>query len=1044
MPSESANNYYISHVFGGTGGPGGRGGQEGGDGGAGHGPSFQAETIVIQSDPEERQKIIEWASPLNFFPRQADIFSTRQPGTGEWFLQNDLFQKWRAGEIGALWCRGIPGAGKTVLASIVVDDLRRNMLSKTTGVAVLYLDHKAAAETHSATNLLAAVWQQLVLTKPVVSRVRELYEKHHTQGTRPSLEESYSMLHSGIQEFSCVFIVVDALDEYPEEARDPLLRHLCTLGPAVRLMFTSRPHINIDHTISNIETVDIRATENDIRKYVEAQINRSPRLSRHIHNSPSLQESIEEKIVKRSDGMFLLAKLHVGSLTSKHNIAAVRDALANLSSHLDNAYDDIITRINQQSEDDKRLAWRTLSWVVHAKRPLQPSRLKAALAVEVGAIDLNPERQTDMDIILSVCAGLVVIDQEDDKVRLIHYTTQIYFHSAHVQTSMFPHAQSEITLTCFTYMSLTFKAFPSLLRYEALLFTKNPFLHYTVEYCLVHAQGDPETDIPDSILSFLANCSIWWRLWNWKHGGRKSAPDKFQIAQAFQLDIISRHIIDEEDASGVLLQETVARGDTGGVQVLVQNGVDLKKNGDALLEAVIVNHEEIVRILLAHEGGNNSKCRTGAAQKCHGESVEPDGEATRLAYLCTALYLASYSGNHTIANLLVMHGADVNADSEEHGTALGAAVWMGHHRVVKLLIEHGADVNAKTGHTSLLQRALRNGKGIMARVLIQHSANLDAEDDTGEFGSLLQMACWRGQDAVTRLLTEHGSNVNAENGCHGSALHIAAEKGIEPIIQLLLQHGAEINAEGGEFGNPLQAALWQGHEGAARLLLQHGANVNAETGRHGTVLQAALWHKQEVVARLLVELGADVNAEAGRYGGALWIAVQNRLEGTVRLLLEHGADVNAGARDFCSLVRSTCSSLASTSSAPLALRTDLTTLRPNEHLAVSLPKQLWKLDSSASTCDDFYCRMPFHVLERRHHCRKCGGVFCQACSSRSTPLLATSNFALLPLPRNRPLIAFESPASPIVSARVCDECFDQIHGLRSPNISKTWQLRSST
>ncbi|KAJ7924387.1 hypothetical protein B0H13DRAFT_2249161 [Mycena leptocephala] len=90
-------------------------------------------------------------------------------------------------------------------------------------------------------------------------------------------------------------------------------------------------------------------------------------------------------------------------------------------------------------------------------------------------------------------------------------------------------------------------------------------------------------------------------------------------------------------------------------------------------------------------------------------------------------------------------------------------------------------------------------------------------------------------------------------------------------------------------------------------------------------------------------------------------------------------------------------SLASSSSAP-RLRVDASP-RPNEHLAVLLPKQLWKPDSSASSCDNFYCRVPFSIWDRRHHCRKCGG--------------------------------FESPASPILDARVCDDCFDQIHGSRT-------------
>ncbi|KIM30816.1 hypothetical protein M408DRAFT_271003 [Serendipita vermifera MAFF 305830] len=65
---------------------------------------------------EERQKILDWLSPINFFARQDEIFSKRQADTGTWLLENDGFKKWKLGEEKMLWCSGIPGAGKTVLA----------------------------------------------------------------------------------------------------------------------------------------------------------------------------------------------------------------------------------------------------------------------------------------------------------------------------------------------------------------------------------------------------------------------------------------------------------------------------------------------------------------------------------------------------------------------------------------------------------------------------------------------------------------------------------------------------------------------------------------------------------------------------------------------------------------------------------------------------------------------------------------------------------------------------------------------------------------
>jgi len=106
--------------------------------------------------------------------------------------------------------------------------------------------------------------------------------------------------------------------------------------------------------------------------------------------------------------------------------------------------------------------------------------------------------------------------------------------------------------------------------------------------------------------------------------------------------------------------------------------------------------------------------------------------------------------------------------------------------------------------------------------------------------------------------------------------------------------------------------------------------------------------------------------------------------------------------------------------------------RRNGHLAVLLPRRLWKRDSQAAQCDTFLCRKKFSFLERRHHCRKCGGVFCGECTLRTTPLLDTANLNFFYPPRDVPIAVFDSPTSPVVEARVCNECWDQIHGCTTP------------
>ncbi|KAF8198806.1 hypothetical protein K438DRAFT_1823723 [Mycena galopus ATCC 62051] len=158
----------IQHISGGSGGRGGDGYDHGhgGGGGRGEGPTLNYNITAGQfnmntqdMEQSEREKIIDWLSPLNFFVRQDDIFITQQEGTGEWLLHEEQFKQWESSIGGVLWCHGIPGVGKTVLAygisqnseylqfcptrSLVVNHLtNKHKATSNFGVACIYLDHK--------------------------------------------------------------------------------------------------------------------------------------------------------------------------------------------------------------------------------------------------------------------------------------------------------------------------------------------------------------------------------------------------------------------------------------------------------------------------------------------------------------------------------------------------------------------------------------------------------------------------------------------------------------------------------------------------------------------------------------------------------------------------------------------------------------------------------------------------------------------------------------------------------------------------------------
>jgi hypothetical protein len=163
----------------------------------------------------------------------------------------------------------------------------------------------------------------------------------------------------------------------------------------------------------------------------------------------------------------LLAKLHIESLAAKHTVRAVREALKHLPKNLWDTYAEAMQRIDRQSKEDRDLAMLTLTWVVNTKRPLSVTELREALAIEPESTSLDIESLLDIDIILSVCAGLIIVDETSSVVRLIHYTTREYVDS--VQSDLFSLAQTTIVSACLIYLS--FKEFVDLPK-------RNPTKHW--------------------------------------------------------------------------------------------------------------------------------------------------------------------------------------------------------------------------------------------------------------------------------------------------------------------------------------------------------------------------------------------------------------------------------------------------------------------------------------------------------------------------------------------------------------------------------------
>jgi Cdc6-like AAA superfamily ATPase len=127
-----------------------------------------------------------------------------------------------------LFCTGIPGAGKTILTSIVIDDLLAKFENdESVGIAFLYCNFRRHHE-QSADDLLVNLLKQLSERKPSVPEsVKTLYYGHKEKRTGHLFDEVLKTLASTCDQYERVFFVVDALDECPGPAA--LLKELFLL-----------------------------------------------------------------------------------------------------------------------------------------------------------------------------------------------------------------------------------------------------------------------------------------------------------------------------------------------------------------------------------------------------------------------------------------------------------------------------------------------------------------------------------------------------------------------------------------------------------------------------------------------------------------------------------------------------------------------------------------------------------------------------------------------------------------------------------------------
>ncbi|XP_055874641.1 ankyrin repeat and KH domain-containing protein 1-like isoform X1 [Biomphalaria glabrata] len=271
------------------------------------------------------------------------------------------------------------------------------------------------------------------------------------------------------------------------------------------------------------------------------------------------------------------------------------------------------------------------------------------------------------------------------------------------------------------------------------------------------------------------------------------------------------------------------------------NAADATEEGESLLSlACSAGYYELAQVLLA--------------MKANVEDRGIKGD-------CTPLMEAASGGHVDIVRLLLLHNADINAQSSAGNTPLHYGACGGFKEVVQELLLNGANVEIhnENGHTPLMEAASA-GHVEVAKILLDHGAGINTHSN--EFKeSALTLACYKGHLEMVKFLLEAGADQEHKTDEMHTALMEASMDGHVEVARLLLDSGAQVNMPADSFESPLTLAACGGHLELASLLIERGANIEEVNDEGYTPLMEAAREGHEDMVALLLSQGADINAQ---------------------------------------------------------------------------------------------------------------------------------------------------------------------------------------
>ncbi|GAW22654.1 hypothetical protein ANO14919_121960 [Xylariales sp. No.14919] len=338
-------------------------------------------------------------------------------GSCQWLIEKDSFEQWRdALTSKVFWLRGRPGAGKSVLASHVINHLRALNLD----CCYFFFTNGDNGKTTINSLLRSMAWQMAVMHPEAfttISNVANSWKDPPIDKVDhiPVWRRIFANAISKVRLKKPQYWVIDALDECKNGLElMTFLRKVQEMWPLC-ILVTSRTGVDtyLNSTNPSMEVISetiLEDNRSDIASFLSANLHHLPGAT------TSAQQDIFDRILQNSRGCFLWVSLVLRELRQVHTAAEINQVLASNPSDMDALYARILDEMSQ-AKFGKDLAKAILTWATCAFRPLSVEEIHFAIERDIqDSID-------DIEKSISTCSNLVFIDKAK-KVQLVHLTAR--------------------------------------------------------------------------------------------------------------------------------------------------------------------------------------------------------------------------------------------------------------------------------------------------------------------------------------------------------------------------------------------------------------------------------------------------------------------------------------------------------------------------------------------------------------------------------------------------------------------------------------------